>query len=177
MRQAGVADRRRYRGVVRQLTADGRVDPSAVRVEIQDGVAILTGSVDSPVAKHAAQEAAHRVPGVLDVVNHVRLPGAGGGPESDLELCRAVRRALQRAVREHRRIQTSVERGWVTLCGCVATVEERERAERAVEQVPGVRGVTNGIHVGRSAGCLEPSRSRGRVAGGGGLTQGTHRHG
>lgn len=158
MRETRVADRRRYRGVVRQLSTDGRVDPAAVQVEVQDGIAVLTGTVDSPVAKHAAQEAAHRVPGVLDVVNHVRLPGSTGGPESDVELCRAVRRALQRAVREHRRIQTSVERGWVTLCGCVETVEERERAERAVEAVPGVRGVTNGIHVGRASRCLQTTR-------------------
>lgn len=156
MPRAGVADRRRHRSVLRELTADGRVDPSAVRVEVQDGIAILTGSVDSAVAKHAAQEAAHRVPGVLDVVNHVRLPGSTGAPQSDVELCRAVRRALQRAVREHPQIRTSVERGWVTLCGCVTTVEERERAEQAVEQVPGVRGVTNGIHVGRADRCLRP---------------------
>lgn len=147
MTQARVADRRRHRRVVRQLTTDGRVDATAVAVEVQDGIAVLTGSVDSAVAKQAAQEAAHRVPGVLDVVNHVALHGSGGGPASDVDLCRAVRAALRRAVRDHQRICTSVERGWVTLCGCVATAEERERAERAVERIPGVRGVTNGIHV------------------------------
>lgn len=147
MPQARVADRRRHRRVVRQLAADGRVDPSTVAVDVQDGIAVLTGSVDSAVAKQAAQEAAHRVPGVLDVVNHVALRGSGGGPASDVDLCRAVRGALRRAVRDHQRIRTSVERGWVTLCGPVATVEERERAERAVERIPGVRGVTNGLHV------------------------------
>ncbi len=143
------ADRKRHRGVLRQLSTDGRVDPRSVAVEVRDGVAILRGTVRSAVAKHAAQEAAHKVPGILDVVNHVQLSGASPGPapESDAELCQAVRQALRRAVPDHRRVRTSVERGWVTLCGSVATVEERERAERAVEQVPGVRGVTNGIHV------------------------------
>lgn len=156
---AGVADRRRYRGVLRQLANDGRVDPTSVAVEVQDGIAVLTGSVDSPLAKHAAQEAAHRVPGVLDVVNHVRVRGATPAPESDLELCRAVRRALRRALPDHRQVRSSVERGWVTLCGCVATVEERQRAQRAVEEVPGVRGVTNSVHVGRTASCTgSPAR-------------------
>ncbi|MDR5674793.1 MAG: BON domain-containing protein [Armatimonadota bacterium] len=158
MPEGRVADHRRHRRVVRQLSTDGRVDPRSVEVEVRDGIAILTGTVHSAVAKHAAQEAAHRVPGVLDVVNHVQLPGSGTAPESDVELCRAVRRALQRAVREHRQVRTSVERGWVTLCGCVTSVDDRERAEQAVEQVPGVRGVTNGIHVGRTSRCLETSR-------------------
>ncbi|MFN3285727.1 MAG: BON domain-containing protein [bacterium] len=158
MAEGRVADQRRHRSVVRQLSTDGRVDPRSVEVEVRDGIAILTGTVQSAVAKHAAQEAAHRVPGVRGVVNHVQLPGSGTGPDSDVDLCVAVRRALQRAVREHRQVRTSVERGWVTLCGCVATVEERERAEQAVEQVPGVRGVTNGIHVGRASRCLETSR-------------------
>lgn len=154
---AGVADRRRYRGVLRQLANDGRVDPTSVAVEVQDGIAVLTGSVDSPLAKHAAQEAAHRVPGGLDVVNHVRVRGANPAPESDLELCRAVRRALRRALPDHRQVRSGVERGWVTLCGCVATVEERQRAQRAVEEVPGVRGVTNSVHVGRTASCTGSS--------------------
>lgn len=149
----GVADRRRHRRVVRQLASDGRVDPQAVSVDVHDGIAVLAGSVDSAVAKHAAQEAAHRVPGVLDVVNHVQVRGAGGGPASDVELCRAVRRALRRALPAHRQVRSSVERGWVTLCGCVGTVEDRQRAQRAVEQVPGVRGVTNSIHVAGPAGC------------------------
>ncbi len=158
MAQGRVADQRRHRSVVRQLSTDGRVDPRSVDVEVRDGIAILTGTVHSAVAKHAAQEAAHRVPGVLDVVNHLRLPGSGTAPESDVELCRAVRRALQRAVPDHRHIRTSVERGWVTLCGCVTTAEDRQRAERAVEAVPGVRGVTNGIHVGSTSRCFTPSR-------------------
>ncbi len=156
----GAADHRRHRGVLRQLSTDGRVDPRSVAVEVRDGVAILTGTVGSAVAKHAAQEAAHRVPGILDVVNHVQLSGtpAGPAPESDAELCRAVRQALRRALPDHRRIRTSVERGWVTLCGSVGTVEERERAERAVERVPGVRGVTNGIHVSQT--CSRPVAPR-----------------
>lgn len=154
---AGGAERRRYRGVLQQLATDGRVDPTSVAVEVHGGIAVLTGSADSPLAKHAAQEAAHRVPGVLDVVNHVRMPGVNPGPESDLELCRAVRRALRRALPDHRQVRSGVERGWVTLCGCVATVEERQRAQRAVEEVPGVRGVTNSIHVGRTASCADSS--------------------
>ncbi|GBD30747.1 hypothetical protein HRbin32_01856 [bacterium HR32] len=145
--------------MLRQLATDGRVDPASVAVEVQDGIAVLTGSVASPLAKDAVQEAAHPVPGVLDVVNHVQVPGASRAPESDLELCRAVRRALRRALPDHRQVRSSVERGWVTLCGCVVTVEERQRAQRAAEQVPGVRGATNSIHVGRTASCTgSPAR-------------------
>lgn len=140
-----------------ELAHDGRLDPNQVAVQVRDGVAVLTGSVNSPVAKHAAQEAAHRVPGVLDVINHVQLPGSGPGPPSDFQLCKAVRRVLRQVLPDHRQVRTSVERGWVTLCGCVATVDQRERAQRAVEQLPDVRGVTNSIHVGSGARCRTPA--------------------
>jgi osmotically-inducible protein OsmY len=38
---------------------------------MDDGVVTLTGTVSSSAKRHAAQEAAHRVAGVLDVANDI----------------------------------------------------------------------------------------------------------
>ena len=63
--------------VLRELHWDTRVDETDVGVEVDHGVVTLTGTVDSYVKQLAAQQAAHRVMGVLDVANdmHVKIPG------------------------------------------------------------------------------------------------------
>ena len=63
--------------VLRELHWDTRVDETDVGVEVDRGVVTLTGTVDSYVKQLAAQQAAHRVTGVLDVANdmHVKIPG------------------------------------------------------------------------------------------------------
>ncbi|MDR5709289.1 MAG: BON domain-containing protein [Armatimonadota bacterium] len=137
------ADTRRHRRVVRELQVDTRVDPERVQARVENGIAILTGRVSGAVEKFAAQEAAHRVPGVLDVVNHLSVQGLHPAPASDLELARAVRRALRRHLPTHQRVRSAVECGWVTLTGTVPSGEDRERVEELVQAIPGVRGVVN----------------------------------
>lgn len=63
--------------VLRELKWDTRVDETEVGVEVDSGVVTLTGTVDSWAKRVAAQEAAHRVAGALDVANdiEVRVPG------------------------------------------------------------------------------------------------------
>jgi BON domain len=53
------------------------VGPTDVGLEVDDGVVTLTGTVSSWAKRHAAQEAAHRVAGVLDVAVSSRSFVAG----------------------------------------------------------------------------------------------------
>ena len=80
--------------VVQELRWDTRVKETAVGVEVDRGIVTLTGTVDSWAARLAAQEAAHRVAGVLDVANdlHVKLPTST--ERTDADIARAVRSAL-----------------------------------------------------------------------------------
>lgn len=57
--------------VLRELKWDTRVEETDVGVEVNAGVVTLTGTVSSWAKRMAAQEAAHRVGGVLDVANDV----------------------------------------------------------------------------------------------------------
>jgi osmotically-inducible protein OsmY len=134
--------------VLRELRWDTRVAETEVGVQVQDGVVTLTGAVESWGKRLAAQDAAHRVTGVLDVANDLEVKLVGASHRTDTEIARAVRHALEWDVFvPDARIQSTVSNGWITLEGSVDGTPEREDAERAVRNLAGVRGVTNRITV------------------------------
>lgn len=134
--------------VMKELHWDPRVEKTEVGVSVQRGVVTLSGTVTSWAKRMAAQEAAHRVIGVLDVANDIVVKIPGGLGRSDTEIAHAARYALEWDVfvPDHD-IQSTVANGWVTLTGMVETVSEREDAARAVRNLAGVRGVENQITV------------------------------
>jgi osmotically-inducible protein OsmY len=148
MKSAVKTDAEIQQAVLRELKWDPRVEESDVGVEVDNGVVMLTGTVSS-YAKHlAAQEAAHRVRGVLDVADDIQVQAAGPHVRSDTELAQAVRRALEWDVLVPAdRIQSTVTDGFVTLEGTVDLGHQREDADHAVRYLRGVRGVTNKLVV------------------------------
>jgi osmotically-inducible protein OsmY len=115
---------------------------------VDNAVVTLTGSVSSWAKKSAAQEAAHRVSGVLDVANDIVVKTPGVTPVTDTEIAQAVRQTLEWDVFvPHQRITSTISNGWVTLSGTVDLWNERESAERAIRNLQGVRGLTSNITV------------------------------
>ena len=134
--------------VLDELRWDTRVDHTGVTIAVEDGVVTLTGSVGSFAERAAAEQAAHRVVGVLDVANDVRVDLPGSVNRSDTEIAHEVRRSLEWHVAvPHERITCTVRSGWVTLEGSVEFLHQREEAEYAVRNLEGVRGVTSRITV------------------------------
>ena len=134
--------------VIRELKWDSRVDETDVGVEVDNGIITLTGTVSSWGKRIAAEEAAHRVHGVLDVANDivVKMPGTGG--RTDTEVAQAVRNALVWDVFvPDTRIQSTVSDGIVTLKGDVDSWIQRDDADRVVRNLAGVRGLRNDIIV------------------------------
>jgi osmotically-inducible protein OsmY len=136
------------KSVLDELKWDGRVLATDVGVEVNKGVVTLTGTVDNYAKKVAAQEAAHRVLGVLDVANDIRIRIPYSFGRSDTEVAQAVRQALEWNVFvPHDRIQSTVSNGLVTLTGTVDRWAESDEAHRAVSKLSGVSGVVNNISV------------------------------
>ena len=134
--------------VLRELRWDTRVEETDVGVEVDAGVVTLTGTVSSWAKKVAAQEAAHRVAGVLDVANDVavKIPGSAG--RTDTEIAQAVRQVLEWNVFvPDKHVRTSVSDGWVTLEGDVDFWTQRDDAEMAVRNLAGVIAVSNKIEI------------------------------
>ncbi len=131
-----------------ELKWDTRLRDAEVRVEVDHGVVTLTGQVDSFAKRVAAQEAAHRVAGVLDVVNDIEVHLPPGCARADAELARVIRDALEwDTLIPAERIRTTVTEGWVTLEGDVASWHEHDAVARAVAGLAGVRGVTDRVEV------------------------------
>jgi osmotically-inducible protein OsmY len=134
--------------VMFQLGWDSRVKQTEIGVAVRKGIVTLTGTVDNYAKKLAAQQAAHRVSGVLDVANDIEVRGPGATGRSDADIARALRHALEwNVLVPDGRIHSTVTNGWVTLKGEVECYRERVDAERAVSVLPGVRGVLNNIQV------------------------------
>jgi osmotically-inducible protein OsmY len=138
--------------VLNELKWDSRVDEADVGVQVKEGIVTLTGSVNVYARKIAAREAAHRVHGVLDVVDELQVKVPGIGARTDTDIARAVRDALEwDAFVPDEKIRSTVSLGIVTLEGAVQTWSQRADAERVVRGLAGVRGVIDQITVAAKA--------------------------
>jgi osmotically-inducible protein OsmY len=152
-------DREIQEDVILELRWDSRIGQTEVGVAVQDGVVTLTGTVDSLSKKEAATEAAHRVAGVRDVADDVRVQLPGSLQRTDTDIAHDVRFALEwNAYVPDREIRSTVSGGRVILEGRVRTLFQKDDASRAVRQVPGVTEVQNRLVV--DAVIADPIRLR-----------------
>ncbi len=150
------SDEQLHGDVLFQLGWDSRVKKTEVGVTVRKAVVTLTGTVDTYAKKLAAEEAAHQVPGILDVANEIRVDTPVGSRHNDVDIGAAVRHALEwNVLVPDQQTYSTVADGWVTLTGHVEFYNERVDSERAISVLPGVRGVTNKINV---AVPVEPER-------------------
>ena len=134
--------------VVHELQQDARVADLGVNVQVDGGIVTLTGEVNSWGVRQAALDCAHRVGGVLDVANDLRVRPTNGSQRSDTQIARAVRDTLEWDVFiPDEQIRSSVTDGHVTLEGQVARYSQRDEAEQAVRDLAGVTSVINHIQV------------------------------
>ena len=132
--------------VMRELSWDTRTWNQKIDVDVDEGVVTLSGTTSSYGQSKAAQAAAHRVLGVMDVANEILIKIER--PHSDAEIAHAVRQALEwDAMGPDTRITSTVSAGWVKLEGKVYSLSERADAARAVENLSGVAGVINELEV------------------------------
>jgi osmotically-inducible protein OsmY len=137
------------KSVMHEFAWDTRLDATAIGVSAHHGIVTLFGVVGSWAEKHAAEVAAHRVAGVLDVANDLDIKLSWSTKRSDADIAEAVRRALEWDVFiPQRQIRSTVsDGGHVALSGTVGTLAQRDDAERAVRNLEGVRLVTNQLAI------------------------------
>ena len=131
-----------------ELAWDAGIAANEIGIQVQGGVVTFTGTVDSWAKLRAAQDAAHRVAGVLDVANDLVVKPTGSSIRTDTEIARAVRQALEWDVLvPDPQIRSTVAHGTVTLEGTVSRWQQRTDAERAIERLAGVKRVLNRIEI------------------------------
>jgi len=119
-----------------------------IGVAAKDGVITLSGVVSSYRKKIAAEKAAQRVSGVQVVACDIQVTLTTIGKRTDTEVAEVVKNALRwnSAVNDDR-IEVKVDNGWVYLDGKVDFEYEKRNAQESIEDLIGVRGVTNSIMI------------------------------
>lgn len=127
-----------------ELKWDPRVNANEVGVAVKHGVITLTGTVDSYSKRYSAEEAAHRVRGVKAVANDIEVRLLESTARNDSDIAGAAVHALEwDAMVNVEDLDVTVSKGWITLKGTVNWPFEKHDAERVVQRLTGVRGVSN----------------------------------
>jgi osmotically-inducible protein OsmY len=147
------------RDVEHQLEWEPSVDERQIGVSVVDGVVTLTGEVKSYAEKWKAERTAEQVSGVKAIANRIEVHLSG--QRSDTDVAEAAVHALKWNVMvPSEQIKVEVDKGWVKLVGIVNFDYQRRAAERAVRNLPGVRGISNLIVVRPK---LEPDHMKQKI--------------
>jgi hyperosmotically inducible protein len=131
--------------------AQAKLDKSEfknVKVDVQNGIATLTGTVDLYEYKNDAAKRIHKVKGVNAIRNDIEVAGPNV-PDAELKAKLGERLAYDRVGYGNmfNAISLSVQNGAVTLGGHARTDVDKDSALALVSTYPGVKDVTNEIQV------------------------------
>lgn len=134
------------RDVEDELRWDPDIDATNIAVAVNNGVVALTGFVRSYPQRTQAERDAKRVAGVVGVANdiEVRLPVIDQRPDPDI-VRDAVNALKSELPYSSENIKVIAKDGRITLEGTVEWHYARERAEKAVKRIRGVKSVTDSI--------------------------------
>ena len=135
------------RDIETELSWDPKVNSAEVGVTVNEGAVSLLGTVDTYAQKWAAEEATKRVAGVRSVAQDLTVKIQNEHRRSDSDIAQAIQSALQWDVLVPNEVIATVQNGTVTLEGAVAWNFQRQSAERALRNLPGVINVVNSVTI------------------------------
>ncbi|MEO5889152.1 MAG: BON domain-containing protein [Ferruginibacter sp.] len=119
-----------------------------IGVTAKDGVITLTGIVDNFTKKMEAENAAKNVSGVKAVAENIEVNYGHSFKKSDTEIANEILNAWKWNWQVPAdKVKVKVEGGWVTLEGELEWNYQKESAKKSVQNLAGVKGVTNVITI------------------------------
>ena len=141
-------DKELQRDVTAELNWDPSVDSGRIDVEVQAGIATLTGLVNSYAQKCSAQTAAWRVSGVEGVIADLEVELPSNDWRSDRDIAKAAHNVLAwNTSIPPRRVKVAVKHGWLVLSGNVEWEYQSRAAESAMRNLVGIKGLVNLIEI------------------------------
>lgn len=138
--------------VLNQLLGDSRLDASEIAVSVVGGVVSLGGDVDSLVKRNTAARVAEGIDGVHAIVNQISVHLPTDKRRSDVDIAHdAVGALVADTVAPDKTIKIRVQDGWLALVGEAESQDQRIAAQNALENIAGVRGITNLVHLRNAA--------------------------
>jgi osmotically-inducible protein OsmY len=139
------ADKQIGLAIERQLSADAAVPAHLIDVQVQNGIATLSGSVEHLLARERAQELAQTVRGVRAVVNTISVNPI---KRSDGDVTKDAKIAIARdPASDLYEVGVQVTNGTAILTGDVDSLAERQLAEEVVSAVRGIKAIKNDLVV------------------------------
>jgi osmotically-inducible protein OsmY len=131
-------------GVADQLKWEPYLHSSQLRVAVKRGIVTLSGKLDTLSKKRAAENAAGKVAGVKAVSNNIQIGASLVHVKSDAEIAEAARTFLKwNTILADEKIKVKVENGHIKLEGEVRWQFQHVYAEELLENLNGVRSITN----------------------------------
>lgn len=135
--------------IVNHMKWDTRIDASDIKIEVDNGVVTIEGTVPSFRAKNAAYDAAWVVSGVVDVINNLDVKYA---KDIDIPTDDEINANINSTIALDPDISTfdidvETSNGWVTLEGNVDNYWQKTYAEELAYKTQGVLGVTNKLTI------------------------------
>ena len=118
--------------------------PEGVQVVVDSGHLTLTGEVDALFQKQSAEDAVRHIRGVRGVLNHISVTPRAAVRDVRNRIVKALH---QNADVDARHITVTVSGNTATLTGTARTWLQRDAAERAAANAPGIAAVDNRIIV------------------------------
>lgn len=129
------------RAIENELFLQAGVSFHQIDVDVVNGVATLSGTVDNLLTKNRAEEIATMVRGVRSVVNTLEVAASG---ETDSQIRDDVERVLLTdPATDSYEVSVEVDDGHVVLEGTVDSWQEKSLAEIVATRVKGVRDIDN----------------------------------
>lgn len=149
--------------LVTAYTLNQHLNPFKLDVEVKNGTANLSGTVDSDVERDLAVEIAKGVEGISEVKDNIKIePGAGADERRESEFFRLVNDASVTARVKSKLlwnsntsgldIRVTTEDGIVTLKGDVASPVKKDLAIQLAKNTPGVERVKDDLEVAPKGG-------------------------
>ena len=134
--------------VIEQLKWEPFLNSAQIGVAVKNGIVTLSGQVDAFSKKVLAEKTAKKVAGVKAIAEDIQVGISPAYKKSDTEIAEAVVNALKwHTMIPEDKIKVSVDEGNVKLEGDVEWEYQRNQAKTAIENLIGVRFVTNLIAV------------------------------
>lgn len=148
--------------ITAELVWDPAVNAARIGVAVQEGIATISGVVDTYLQKHAVERAARRVAGLRGLALDLEVRLAPDQRRSDTEIAQAALHALGwHSLVPEDSVKVEVADGWVTLTGEVDWGYQSASAEQCVHPLVGVRGIANRIRLKQRA---DPEHLRQEIA-------------
>ncbi len=134
--------------VIEQLKWEPFLNAAQIGVSVKSGIVTLSGQVDAYSKKVQAEKAAKKVAGVKAIAEDIQVGLSPVYKKSDTEIAEAAVSALKwHTMIPEDKIKVSVEDGNVKLEGEVEWEYQRNQAKTSIENLMGVKFVTNLISV------------------------------